>query len=407
MLRLDKTKKYLLACSFGPDSMALFGMLLEENYTFSVAHVNYHKRDVSDFEEKSLRELCEKKNIPFFCLDTKGKKVEGNFQDWARQVRYAFFQQVVKEQKLDALLVAHQQDDVLETYCMQKKRQTRVHCYGIQEEGVMLSIPLLRPLLSFSKQALQQYCDYYQIPYSIDVSNLSDDYERNRIRHHIVAKWDDVKRQEVLQEIRKKNENLRKMVEKVQNCMENGKIYLPIFFRLNLEEKIICLTEFCNQNFPYFPLTRRRMNEWMKAMCGNHPNLVLYETEEKMLVRAYDWLEVRKKSYNKDEYSIQVDSLTSVDTPYFHADLQKMKEEGKISEEDLPILIRNCEAKDSIRIGKCSKKVARLFIDWKLPLEYRRIWPIVLSQSGKALFIPRYKDKNPEIEKTGFYMKIK
>ena len=104
MLRLDKTKKYLLACSFGPDSMALFGMLLEENYTFSVAHVNYHKRDVSDFEEKSLRELCEKKNIPFFCLDTKGKKVEGNFQDWARQVRYAFFQQVVKEQKLDALL---------------------------------------------------------------------------------------------------------------------------------------------------------------------------------------------------------------------------------------------------------------------------------------------------------------
>ena len=57
MLKLDKSKRYLLACSFGPDSMALFDMLLKENYSFEVAHVNYHLREESDFEEISLQKF--------------------------------------------------------------------------------------------------------------------------------------------------------------------------------------------------------------------------------------------------------------------------------------------------------------------------------------------------------------
>ena len=50
MLNLDKDKKYLLACSYGPDSMALFYLLLEIGFKFDVAHVNYHLRKESDVE---------------------------------------------------------------------------------------------------------------------------------------------------------------------------------------------------------------------------------------------------------------------------------------------------------------------------------------------------------------------
>ena len=52
MLNLEKNKHYLLACSFGPDSMALFDMLLKEGYKFSVAHVNYHLRKEANEEEQ-------------------------------------------------------------------------------------------------------------------------------------------------------------------------------------------------------------------------------------------------------------------------------------------------------------------------------------------------------------------
>ena len=54
MLSLDKNQKYLLACSHGPDSMALFYMLKEEGYNFAVAHVNYHLREESNLEQQQL-----------------------------------------------------------------------------------------------------------------------------------------------------------------------------------------------------------------------------------------------------------------------------------------------------------------------------------------------------------------
>ena len=45
-----------------------------------------------------------------------------------------------------------------------------------------------RPLLKFRKQELQNHCVENNIPFAIDCSNNSDDYERNRIRHHVIAK---------------------------------------------------------------------------------------------------------------------------------------------------------------------------------------------------------------------------
>ena len=63
MLNLDKNKKYLLACSYGPDSMYLFSLLLKEGYNFSAAHVNYHFRKESDDEEKALRKYCYENNV--------------------------------------------------------------------------------------------------------------------------------------------------------------------------------------------------------------------------------------------------------------------------------------------------------------------------------------------------------
>ena len=48
-----KAKPYILGCSFGPDSMALLNMLIEQEYDVVVAFVNYHKREESKYEEKN------------------------------------------------------------------------------------------------------------------------------------------------------------------------------------------------------------------------------------------------------------------------------------------------------------------------------------------------------------------
>jgi tRNA(Ile)-lysidine synthase TilS/MesJ len=51
---------------------------------------------------------------------------------------------------------------------------------------------VLRPLLDYSKQEIQDYCDEQQIPYMIDESNADITMShRNQIRHEIVMKLSD------------------------------------------------------------------------------------------------------------------------------------------------------------------------------------------------------------------------
>ena len=133
MLNLEKNKHYLLACSFGPDSMALFDMLLKEGYKFSVAHVNYHLREEADEEESKLRDFCFDHNIGIYVKDVDEGLGHSNLEKKCRDIRYNFFINIVKENHFDALLVAHQEDDLIETYIMQKRRKNLVNYFGIKE----------------------------------------------------------------------------------------------------------------------------------------------------------------------------------------------------------------------------------------------------------------------------------
>ena len=59
--KYDKSYPYLIACSGGPDSMALLDMLLKDNFNIIIAHVNYKTRDESDAEEAMVKEKLKNK----------------------------------------------------------------------------------------------------------------------------------------------------------------------------------------------------------------------------------------------------------------------------------------------------------------------------------------------------------
>ena len=61
--KFDKSYPYLIACSGGPDSMALLDMLLKENFNIIIAHVNYKTRDESDSEEQMVIEFAKLHNL--------------------------------------------------------------------------------------------------------------------------------------------------------------------------------------------------------------------------------------------------------------------------------------------------------------------------------------------------------
>ena len=93
---MDKTLNFLknnldgdvvIACSGGPDSMALFDILLKirsfKNINIVCAHVNHKVRVESDMEEEMVRNYCLNNNVPFELL-TINNYTGSNFEAEAR-----------------------------------------------------------------------------------------------------------------------------------------------------------------------------------------------------------------------------------------------------------------------------------------------------------------------------------
>ncbi|NLB48361.1 MAG: tRNA lysidine(34) synthetase TilS [Erysipelotrichia bacterium] len=272
MLNLNKKHRYLLGCSYGPDSMALFAMLKNEGYIFEVAHVNYNLRKESTLEEENLKAYCANEKVEFHHLKVlepfKGKNIEKACRD----IRYTFFKKIIKKRQLDGLLVGHHQDDLIETYLMQIRRRNLVTYFGIREKTIINNIRVIRPLLTFSKEELVEYCHAHNVPYAIDKSNLTEQYLRNRIRHQIVAQLTPQQREKYLTEIRDKNQNLEAMFAKIKReKYETNKAIL----RLKEDEFLYALVFKGRKLKPDFKLSKKQGLEVRKIPASKKANVAV------------------------------------------------------------------------------------------------------------------------------------
>ena len=397
MISLDKNKKYLVACSFGPDSMALLDMLLKENYDVVVAHVNYHKRDVSDFEEESLRKYCRKHNVPIEVLDTKDMKCEGNFQKWAREIRYFFFQDVADKHNCSAVLVAHQQDDLIETYLIQKQRGGYVKNPGIAEKTCIFDVEVIRPLLSYSKADLLAYDNENNVPYSIDVSNLTNDYTRNKIRHEIVEKMSGDERQKILEEIQSQS----------TSDQDFTNVYSVADF-LNKSNKEITsiISEFIHRYDRHLDLSEDFINETRKAIQSKKPYLEINLLDSIFLTREHGLVILLNKDETTNYEYVINDQSNIVEDDLFEIDFSSGAEDRNISKTDYPLTIKPVSKNDKYIIKDYVKEVRRLFIDWKVPHYLRNCWPGIYSREGKLIYIPRYREEFVDSHKSKFLIKF-
>ena len=119
--------------------MTLLSLCVKQGISVVVSHVNYKKRDSADRDEHIVLDFCKKHGI--ICEVCCPTYEEGNFQGWAREVRYAFYKQLCEKHHCDGVLLAHHQDDVLETYLMQMERGSQVDCYtGVVMLGKNISV---------------------------------------------------------------------------------------------------------------------------------------------------------------------------------------------------------------------------------------------------------------------------
>ena len=400
MLNLDLDKKYLLACSYGPDSMALFSLLLEYGIKFDVAHVNYHLRRESDDEEAGLRAFCKEKNVQLYVFDN-NIKFENNVEARCRELRYNFFRQLFDLHHYDALLVAHQQDDHLETYLLQKERKNLVNYFGIAPETTINGMTVLRPLLNLTKVDTKNICDSNNIPYAIDKTNLLPIFKRNKIRLEVINKLLPRTRSGLLEEIKKKNKDLEVMFRKLDG-LDNS---IRTLLNLNSTEFAYYLNRKIKEIDQSYLITYKQSEEVGKVLASKKPNISLFLQKYNVIIeKTYDQL-IIKRHEPRNGYSFVIKEPTVLDTDYFFANLLSDTKNRNITLKDYPITIRSFKPNDKYKIKDYEVMVRRLFIDWKMPMSMRGFWPIILNSEGKVIYIPHYqKDFVPD-EKTNFYVK--
>ncbi|MBQ6731431.1 MAG: tRNA lysidine(34) synthetase TilS [Bacilli bacterium] len=391
MLNLEKNKKYLLACSYGPDSMALFDMLLKEGYRFAVAHVNYHLRNEADDEEIDLRNYCLTHGVGIYVKSVRENLGDNNLEAKCRDIRYNFFIDVVKQNGFDALLVAHQEDDLIETYLMQKKRKNLVNYFGIKEISYFTDVEIIRPLLKYRKKELLIYCRMFSVPYAIDKTNLEDHFLRNQLRHSVVEKMTPEERKEILQEIDNENQKLAEIFEKISNIKSNK---IEEYNRLNDIEFLYAIVLLGRKIKSDFTISKEQGEELRKVLLCDKPNVSL-TVDELCFVKEYDAFSIRE-DIEACDFEYVLEKPDKLDTPYFSLDFTRDPSRRNVSPDDYPLTIRNARPGDAYRILDYEKEIRRLFIDWKMPVSLRNRWPVIVNKDGVIIYVPRYlKDFSP------------
>jgi tRNA(Ile)-lysidine synthase len=208
-----KGKKLLLAVSGGLDSMVLLHLFQQSDFEIMVLHCNFQLRGLESFgDQQFVQEYTSQHTIPFvftqFDTEAFAKDYKLSTQVAARELRYSWFYEQLEIQKADYILTAHHADDNLETFLINLSRGTGLDgLTGIPAQNDSI----IRPLLTFSRQEIEEYASQNELTWREDSSNASDKYLRNKIRHHLIP---------ILKEL---NPNFMSSFEKTQSYLQESK----------------------------------------------------------------------------------------------------------------------------------------------------------------------------------------
>jgi len=192
------------AVSGGADSVALLLLLHAANTLprnalgvgLSAAHFHHGLRgEEADADLAFVESLCTRLEIPLHIrhADTAAHAAaqKETIEEAARNLRYAFFHELIAAGHADSILTAHTLDDQAETVLMKLLR-------GAWTEGLSGIHPIvlvektsrpgkiLRPLLAVRRAELRAYLESLNQPWREDSTNTDEAFTRNRLRHTVL-----------------------------------------------------------------------------------------------------------------------------------------------------------------------------------------------------------------------------
>lgn len=251
---IEKNDSIVVGVSGGPDSMTLLSILLklkeEFNLKIYVAHVNHMLRENAIKDEEYVKEFCEKNNIEIFIKKANifeiAQKEKIGLEEAGRNVRYNFFEEVLKKTESNKIAIAHNLNDKVETIIMNTLRGSGVSgLKGIEAKRKKY----IRPLIEIERYEIEKYCIENKINPRHDESNDENTYTRNKIRNIVIPYIKNEFNPNIIKTLNRLSEIIKEEDEYVQS--ETEKIFKEILLtdeknkiefdprKFNEQEKVI------------------------------------------------------------------------------------------------------------------------------------------------------------------------
>ncbi|MGX6970403.1 tRNA lysidine(34) synthetase TilS [Vagococcus bubulae] len=425
----------VVGVSGGVDSMVLLHLLCQipknKRPVIYVAHVNHQLRAESEEEQLFVESYAQTYQIPCFVgIWDEGKTVDTNVEQQARTFRYAFFDKVMQETNSTYLLTAHHKDDAVETILMRWIQGSQLRkLVGIEKTRSLGANKVIRPLLSFSKKELYAYAKEENIPYHEDSSNFSDNYLRNRIRHHIRPMLEKENpnlgegmlrlSQEISTQRQVIDELLQPLVELLV-CYQNNTWQLDYLslkrHNLAIQSEVIRYVLTDIQEKTSLVVGYEHMNQLQQLIRSDKPNQQVLLGNNWIVEKNYEILTIYQKKESLNEYDV-FDLVKNQGVFLSNNQWLGFFELGK---EDIPNELVNWNLKEmiythgknhAIRVRKRedgdrfvynykgqTKKVSRYFIDEKIPTKLRDLSWLVFDEKGCLLWLLPFRESYLSIQ---------
>lgn len=420
---INKNDYIVIGLSGGPDSMVLLNILLKYkydndlNYNIVCAHINHNLRKESEDEEKFIIKYCKDNNL---LLERTKFEYDKKFtESVGHQMRYNYFEKIVKKYKAKYLFTAHHGDDLIETILMRIVRGSSLSGYAGFEKIIDLSdYKILRPLVYITKNDIISYVEENNIPYVVDKSNFDDKYTRNRFRKYILPRLKEedenvhlkflqysdivsdysnylkIEIDKIYDEMIENNCLILDKAKNVSNILLKEVIYK--WLSLNYKSSICLINKNHIDNIIKMIYTekpnieinlpvKKLKKEYNKLYFGDNINIIEYKYKivNNVLLHNNKIIRFVDKSCDTSNYSIYIDS-------------SKVK---------LPLFVRNIKSGDKMTIKnfKGHKKIKDILINEKIPLSERNGYPVVVDSNDEIIWLPGIKKSSFDSQNTQKY----
>ena len=402
----------VVAVSGGPDSMALLSLMSDIKKEIDIevicAHVNHNVRKESADEKVFVERFCRDHNIVFESMKIEDYG-DDNFHNEARTKRYNYFGNIVHKYNSKYLLTAHHGDDLIETILMRIVRGSTLRGYsGFSRIVEMRDYKIIRPFINITKDEIFAYNKKNKILFVQDKSNNKDVYTRNRYRKYMLPflKKEDNNVHNKFYKFSKTlieyNDYIDRQVSRViKNVYSQNVLLIDKFLELDyiIAMKIIYIILENAYQDDLMLITDHHAELIYNLIKSDKANLSMHLPNNVKAVKSYNNFMLVFGVSNNNDYEIQLSEFVNLPNG---KNIQMVKKSSlndnnvirlNSSELHMPLHVRTRQNGDRMYVKGMigSKKIKDIFIDEKIPMADRDVWPVVMDSNNVIVWLPGLK----------------